>query len=90
MGLRAFLNDSLIYVSPGLDTTRKSVTQDFNGRKVQCFESDWQRTIARWIGMRGLFWAWLLFPILLAAPFYGFYRMVRRLTTPDQTNTLHD
>jgi hypothetical protein len=84
MGLRAFLDDSLIFASGGLDTTGLQYTYDFNGRKAECYQSSMQKSHARWMAMRYVFWPMLLFPIVLFFPFYRFYRQIRSLTEPDK------
>jgi hypothetical protein len=84
MGLRAFLDDSLIFASEDLDTTRRSYTYEFSGRKAQCYQSRLQASHARWMAMSYVFWPLLLFPLVFIVPFYRFYRQIRTLTEKEK------
>ncbi|HEY3296639.1 MAG TPA: hypothetical protein VGL38_14505 [bacterium] len=83
MGVRAFLNDSLIFSSSDLDTTRPSCTYDFNGRKAQCYLSSWQEISTHWRIMRLAFWPILFLPLVLIVPFFHDYRQIHHLTAND-------
>jgi len=80
IGIRAFVDDSLIYQSRDLDTTRQSYVYDFNGRRAVCYLSRWQEMATHWKIMRYAFWPMFLFPLALLVLFYRDYRQIRRLT----------
>jgi hypothetical protein len=83
IGIRAFVNDSVIYTSRDLDTTRQSYTYDFNGRRAECYLSRWQEAATHWKIMRYAFWPMFLFPVALIVLFYRDYRQIRELTDDD-------
>jgi hypothetical protein len=84
IGVRAWMNDSLLFESPDLDTTTISYVTDLNdGRRLEYYAPP--RDVAR-ITDRVLVrqaWFMALYAILLLWPFYRWYHTVRKLTEAD-------
>jgi len=82
-GMRAFMNDSLIFTSPALDLSRDSLQWTYpDGPRMEFFTGPQDFTYTK---TRVLFWLFLpviLFPLYLIIPFTRWYRVVKRLTEP--------
>lgn len=84
-GLRAFLDDSLIFASPDLDLSCDSLrAENLPGHRLEFFAAPQGRgRSSQWLVNRTILIPLTLLPLLLIIPLYLSYRRVRMLTNPD-------
>ncbi len=82
-GFRAYLKDSLVFETPGLDTTQFKLTpKPLYGRRIEYYapKRSMLKIVQRGESLRS-WWA-IYLPLILIVPIYRWYRTVRKLTEP--------
>lgn len=87
-GIRVYNDDRMIFTSPNLDTTSFRHTDDLHdGRKLEYYQSRLDKLYAGEMGRGRAPWVAVLLPLVFIVFAFRSYRVIHRLTEPEQTNT---